>query len=160
TINPAIACGIDEYVGSVEVGKMADLVLWNRAFFGTKPEIIIKGGFIALAMMGDSNASIPTPEPNSYRAMFGSLGKAPARTAVTFVSQASLDGGLVEKLALEKELVAVKNTRKIRKKDMKLNDFTGDISVDPETYDVTVDGELIESTYQEVLPMARNFFLF
>lgn len=160
TINPAIACGIDEHVGSVEVGKMADLVLWNRAFFGTKSEIIIKGGFIALAMMGDSNASIPTPEPNSYRPMFGSLGKAPARTAVTFVSQASLDAGLEEKLALEKNLVAVKNTRKIRKKDMKLNDFIGDISVDPETYDVTVDGELIESTYQEVLPMARNFFLF
>jgi len=160
TINPAIATGIDEIVGSVEVGKMADLVLWNRAFFGTKPEIIIKGGFIALAMMGDSNASIPTPEPNMYRPMFGSLGRAPSQTSVTFVSKASLENGLEEKLGVLKKLVAVKNTRNIGKKDMKLNDFIGDIQVDPETYDVKVNGELIESNYMEELPMARKYFMF
>jgi urease subunit alpha len=160
TINPAIATGIDEVVGSVEVGKMADLVLWNRAFFGTKPEIIIKGGFAALAMMGDSNASIPTPEPNMYRPMFGSLGKAPSRTSVTFVSKASLENGLEEKLKLDKKLVAVKNTRDISKVDMKLNDFIGDIQVDPETYDVTIDGNVITSEYMEELPMARKYFLF
>ena len=160
TINPAIATGIDEVVGSVEVGKMADLVLWNRAFFGTKPEIIIKGGFIALAMMGDSNASIPTPEPNMYRPMFGSLGRAPSRTSVTFVSKASIENGLEEKLKLDKKLVAVKNTRDISKLDMKLNDFVGEIEVDPETYDVTVNGEVITSEYMEELPMARRYFLF
>jgi urease subunit alpha len=160
TINPAIATGIDEVVGSVEVGKMADLVLWNRAFFGTKPEIIIKGGFIALAMMGDSNASIPTPEPNMYRPMFGSLGKVPSRTSVTFVSKASLEEGLENKLGVSKKLVAVKNTRNIGKKDMKLNDFIGDIQVDPETYDVKVNGKLIESNYMEELPMARKYFMF
>jgi len=160
TINPAIACGIDEHVGSVEVGKMADLVLWNRAFFGVKPEIIIKGGFIALSMMGDSNASIPTPEPNMYRPMFGSMGKASSRTAVTFVSQTSLDEGIKEKLDVDKKLVAVKNTRDITKKDMKLNDFIGDIEVNSETYDVTVNGELIESNFMTELPMAKRYFLF
>ena len=160
TINPAIATGIDELVGSVEVGKMADLVLWNRAFFGTKPEIIIKGGFIALAMMGDSNASIPTPEPNMYRPMFGSLGKAPSKTSVTFVSKASIEDGLEEKLGVSKKLVAVKNTRDINKTHMKLNNFIGDITVDPESYEVKVNGELIESNYMEELPMARRYFLF
>jgi len=156
TINPAIACGIDEHVGSIEVGKMADLVLWNRAFFGTKPEIIIKGGFIALSMMGDSNASIPTPEPNVYRPMFGSLGKASAKTSAIFVSKASNKDGI----DTNKEILEVKNTREISKKDMKLNDFIGDINVDPETYDVKVDGELIESHYMTELPMAKKFFLF
>ena len=160
TINPAIACGIDEHVGSVEVGKMADLVLWNRAFFGVKPELILKGGFIALSMMGDSNASIPTPEPNMYRPMFGSMGKASSRTAVTFVSQTSLDNGIKEKLDVDKKLVAVKNTRKITKKDMKLNDFVGDIEVNSETYDVRVNGELIESNFMTELPMAKRYFLF
>jgi urease subunit alpha len=160
TINPAIACGIDEHVGSVEVGKMADLVLWNRAFFGVKPEIIIKGGFIAKAMMGDSNASIPTPEPNVYREMFGSLGKASSSTSYTFVSQAALDDGIESKINVEKELKSVKNTRNISKLDMKLNDFIGDITVDPETYDVKVDGELIESNYMSELPMAKKYFLF
>lgn len=160
TINPAIACGIDEHVGSVEVGKMADLVLWDRAFFGVKPNIIIKGGFIALSMMGDSNASIPTPEPNMYRPMFGSLGKASSRTSSIFVSQASLDKGIKEKLSISKQFLAVKNTRKINKKNMKLNDFVGDIEVDPESYDVKVNGELIESTYMSELPMAKKYFLF
>jgi urease subunit alpha len=154
TINPAIACGIDEYVGSVEVGKMADLVLWNRAFFGVKPEIIIKGGFIATAMMGDSNASIPTPEPNFYRDMFGSLGKAGAKTSAIFVAKESRE------VDTDKEVLVVKNTRNISKKDMKLNSFIGDIRVNPETYDVTVDGELIESNYMTELPMARRYFLF
>ena len=156
TINPAIACGIDEHVGSVEVGKMADLVLWNRAFFGIKPEIIIKGGFIALSMMGDSNASIPTPEPNMYRPMFGSLGKASAQISAIFVSKATNK----EKVNTDKKVLEVKNTRKISKKDMKLNDFIGDIQVNPETYDVTVNGELISSDYMSELPMAKRYFLF
>ena len=160
TINPAIACGIDEHVGSVEVGKMADLVLWTPAFFGVKPEIIIKGGFIALAMMGDSNASIPTPEPNIYRPMFGSLGKAASNTSVLFVSQVSLDMGIEEHLDVNKVMLPVKNTRNISKKDMKLNDFIGDIEVNSETYDVTVNGETITSSYQEELPMAKKYFLF
>jgi len=160
TINPAIACGIDEHVGSVEVGKMADLVLWTPAFFGVKPEIIIKGGFIALAMMGDSNASIPTPEPNIYRPMFGSLGKAASNTSVLFVSQVSLDMGIEEHLDVNKVMLPVKNTRNISKKDMKLNDFIGDIEVDSETYDVKVNGEIIKSDYQIELPMAKKYFLF
>ena len=160
TINPAIACGIDEHVGSVEVGKMTDLVLWTPAFFGVKPEIIIKGGFIALAMMGDSNASIPTPEPNIYRPMFGSLGKAASNTSVLFVSQVSLDMGIEEHLDVNKVMLPVKNTRNISKKDMKLNDFIGDIEVDSETYDVKVNGEIIKSDYQIELPMAKKYFLF
>ena len=159
TINPAIASGIDEYVGSVEVGKMADLVLWNRAFFGVKPEIIIKGGFIALALMGDSNASIPTPEPSMYRKMFGSLGKASAKISVIFTSKVASEN-LASNLGINKTVLAVKNTRNIGKKDMKLNDFIGDISVNPETYDVTVNGELIESTYVSVVPMAKKYFMF
>ncbi|AJI52805.1 urease subunit alpha [Francisella philomiragia] len=156
TINPAIACGIDEYVGSVEVGKMADLVLWNRAFFGVKPEIIIKGGFIASAMLGDSNASIPTPEPNIYRPMFGSFGNTSAKTSAIFVAKASNK----EALNTKKEILEVKNTRKITKHDMKLNNFVGDVSVDPETYDVKVNGELITADYMQELPMARKYFLF
>jgi len=159
TINPAIACGIDEYVGSVEIGKMADLVLWNRAFFGVKPEVIIKGGFVALALMGDSNASIPTPEPSMYRPMFGSLGKASAKTSAIFTSKVA-SATLKEKLGIEKSVLAVKNTRDIGKKDMKLNDFIGDIQVNPETYDVTVNGELIESDYVSVVPMAKKYFMF
>lgn len=159
TINPAIACGIDEYVGSVEVGKMADLVLWNRAFFGVKPEIVIKGGFIALSMMGDSNASIPTPEPNTYRPMFGSLGRASAKTSAVFTSKAACEN-LAENLNIQKTVLAVKNTRHIGKKDMKLNDFIGNIEVNPETYDVTVNGELIESNYVSVVPMAKKYFMF
>jgi urease subunit alpha len=160
TINPAIACGIDTHVGSVEVGKMADLVLWTPAFFGVKPEIILKGGFIALAMMGDSNASIPTPEPNMYRPMFGSLGKAAANTSAIFVSHKSIDKGIEEKLNVNKVFLPVKNTRNIGKKDMKLNDFIGDIEIDPETYDVKVNGKLIESNYQSSLPMSKRYFLF
>ena len=159
TINPAIACGIDEYVGSVEVGKMADLVLWNRAFFGVKPEIIIKGGFIALAMMGDSNASIPTPEPNMYRPMFGSLGRASSATSVIFTSKVA-SSNLKDKLGISKEVLPVKNVRNIGKANMKLNDFIGDIEIDSETYDVKINGELIESNYVEKVPMARRYFMF
>ncbi len=160
TINPAIACGIDEYVGSVEVGKMADLVLWTPPFFGVKPEIIIKGGFIAMSIMGDSNASIPTPEPNLYRPMFGSLGQAPSKTSAIFVSKLALDSNINEKLNTKKSMLCVKNTRNISKKDMKLNNFIGDIQVDPETYDVRVNGELISSNYEESLPMSKRYFLF
>ncbi|MEN8717369.1 MAG: urease subunit alpha [Sulfurovum sp.] len=159
TINAAIASGIDEHVGSVEVGKMADLVLWDRAFFGVKPDLVIKGGFIALAMMGDSNASIPTPEPNMYRPMFGSLGKASSQISAVFTSKIAAND-LKEKLGIDKKVIAVKNTRNIGKKDMKLNDFIGDIHVDPETYDVTVNGEIIESNYLEKVPMAKKYFMF
>lgn len=159
TINPAIACGIDEYVGSVEVGKMADLVLWNRAFFGVKPELVLKGGFIALAMMGDSNASIPTPEPNMYRPMFGKFGKASAKTSAIFTSKVASEN-LASKLGINKQVLSVKNTRNIGKKDMKLNDFIGEVEVDPETYDVRVDGKLIESNYVSEVPMAKKYFLF
>ncbi|GHV59538.1 urease subunit alpha [Campylobacterota bacterium] len=157
TINPAIASGISEVVGSVEVGKMADLVLWNRAFFGVKPEIVIKGGLIALAMMGDQNASIPTPEPNFYRPMFGSFGKAAAATSAIFVSKASLEKANLP--AIDKQFIAVKNTRNISKKDMKLNDFVGDIRIDPETYDVFVNGDLISSDFAVSVPLARRYFL-
>ncbi|MDR1975962.1 MAG: urease subunit alpha [Campylobacteraceae bacterium] len=157
TINPAIACGIDQFVGSVEVGKMADLVLWNRAFFGVKPEIIIKGGFIALSVMGDSNASIPTPEPNLYRPMFGSLGKAAGATSAIFVSKYALENKTLPKL--NKRFLCVKNTRNLTKKDMKLNDFTGEIKIDPETYDVFVDGKLIASEFVTSVPLARKYFI-
>lgn len=159
TINPAIASGIDDYVGSVEVGKMADLVLWNRAFFGVKPEIIIKGGFIALAMMGDSNASIPTPEPTMYRPMFGSLGRASGATSVIFTSKVA-SSNLKDKLGISKEVLPVKNVRNIGKANMKLNDFIGYIEIDSETYDVKINGELIESNYVEKVPMARRYFMF
>jgi urease subunit alpha len=160
TINPAIACGISEYVGSVEVGKMADLVLWDRAFFGVKPSIIIKGGFIALSIMGDSNASIPPSEPNLYRPMFGSLGKAGSKISAVFVSKLALDNGFKEKMRLEKEVLAVKNCRNITKKDMKLNNFIGDIEINPETYDVKVNGELLQSNYMSELPLSKRYFLF
>jgi len=159
TINPAIACGIDEHVGSVEVGKMADLVMWDRAFFGVKPSLVIKGGFIALSVMGDANASIPTPEPNLYRKMFGSEGKSSAKISAIFTSKVA-STNLKEKLGIDKQVLAVKNTRNIGKKDMKLNDFIGDIVVDPETYDVLVDGELIESNYVTTVPMAKKYFMF
>ena len=138
---------------------MADLVLWNRAFFGVKPEIIIKGGFAALAMMGDSNASIPTPEPTMYRPMFGSLGKAAAKTSAIFTSKVASEN-LASKLGINKEVIAVKNTRNIGKKDMKLNDFIGDIQIDSETYDVRINGELIESNCVNSVPMAKKYFMF
>lgn len=129
------------------------------SFFGVKPEIIIKGGFVALSLMGDSNASIPTPEPSMYRKMFGSLGRASSKTSAIFTSQIATET-LKNKLDINKAVLAVKNTRTIGKKDMKLNDFIGNIEVNPETYDVTINGELIESNYQSVLPMAKKYFMF
>ncbi len=161
TINPAIAHGVSRHIGSVEKGKLADLVLWSPAFFGVKPDLVIKGGMIAAASMGDPNASIPTPQPLHYRPMFGSFGKAIARSAVTFVSQAFVSGKLAKKLGVEKELIAVENVRGgISKKSMIHNDATPRIEVDPETYRVTVDGELATCEPAKELPMAQRYFLF
>ncbi len=158
TINPAIAHGISTEVGSIEPGKLADMVLWNPAFFGVKPEMIIKGGFIAWSVMGDANASIPTPQPVLYRPMFGSFGAAPQSTGVTFISLASLP--TVEKLGLRKRLVPVQNCRKIGKADMIHNSATPKIEVDPETYEVHADGELLTCEPASVLPLAQRYFLF
>ena len=161
TINPAVAQGVSREIGSVEVGKRADLVLWKPAFFGVKPEMVLVGGTIAAAPMGDPNASIPTPQPMHYRPMFGAFGKAAAASSVTFVSQAALDGGLRQRLGVDKEMVAVENTRGgIGKKAMRLNDATPHIEVDPETYEVRADGVLLTCEPATVLPMAQRYFLF
>ncbi|MGB0183934.1 MAG: urease subunit alpha [Opitutales bacterium] len=160
TLNPAIACGCAAEVGSLEVGKLADLVLFKPALFGVKPELVLKGGFIALANMGDPNASIPTPQPMFYRPQFGSFGKATARTAITFLSQAALDAGIGEQLGLEKILRPVQNTRTISKHDMLLNDALPEIEIDPETYTVRADGEILTCEPATVLPMAQRYFLF
>ena len=161
TINPAIAHGLSEHIGSVEVGKRADLVLWNPAFFGVKPDMVLLGGTIAAAPMGDPNASIPTPQPVHYRPMFGAYGKARTASSLTFVSQAALDAGLKQKLGIEKELVAVKNTRGgISKASMIHNAATPHVEVDPETYEVRADGELLTCEPADVLPMAQRYFLF
>ncbi len=160
TINPAIAHGISDYVGSIEVGKMADLVLWNPAFFGVKPEVIVKGGFISYAAMGDANASIPTPQPVLGRPMFGSMGGAIGATSYTFVSKAAAEAGLGEELGLRKIVAPVSNCRGIGKKDMRLNDYLPEIEVDPETYVVKADGEILACEPAEVLPMAQRYFLF
>jgi urease subunit alpha len=159
TINPAIAHGISHEVGSIEEGKLADLVLWKPAFFGVKPSLILKGGAIAAAAMGDPNASIPTPQPVHYRPMFGAFGKA-LKTSVTFVSKSSLKNPELRKLNLSKPLVAVKNIRKVGKKDMVHNSWQPKISVDPETYEVRADGELLVCEPAKVLPMAQRYFLF
>jgi urease subunit alpha len=159
TINPAIANGIGQVVGSVEVGKIADLVLWKPAFFGVKPSLIVKGGMIVAAAMGDPNASIPTPQPVHYRPMFGAFGKA-LQTSVTFVSQAALNSGAIAMLGLTKPLVAVSATRELGKRDMKLNDALPAIDVDPETYAVRADGVLLTCEPAKVLPMAQRYFLF
>ena len=158
TINPAIAHGFAREVGSIERGKLADLVLWNPAFFAVKPEIVIKGGLIAWSVMGDANASIPTPQPVLYRPMFGSFGAAPQSTSVTFVSRASVQH--VERLGLRKRLVTVENCRKIGKRDMLHNSATPRIEVDPETYEVRADGELLTCEPASVLPLAQRYFLF
>ena len=161
TINPAIAHGVSRYIGSVEVGKLADLVVWTPAFFGVKPDLVLKGGTIAAALMGDPNASIPTPQPVHYRPMFGAYGRALATTSLTFVSKAAVENGLAAKLGVQKQLVAVENVRGgIGKKDMVLNDATPVIEVDPETYDVRADGELLVCEPAKVLPMAQRYFLF
>ena len=158
TINPAIAHGISSEVGSIEPSKLADMVLWSPAFFGVKPEMVIKGGFIAWSVMGDANASIPTPQPVLYRPMFGSFGAAPQSTGVTFVSLASVP--YVETLGLHKRLVPVQNCRKIGKADMIHNSATPHIEVDPETYEVHADGELLTCEPASVLPLAQRYFLF
>jgi urease subunit alpha len=160
TINPAIAHGVSKHIGSVEKGKLADLVVWSPAFFGVKPDLIIKGGTIAAAPMGDPNASIPTPQPVHYRPMFGAFGKSVAAGSVVFVSKAAAKGKLRERLGVEKAFVAVEGTRKITKKSMVHNGATPEITVDPETYEVTADGELLTCAPAEVLPMAQRYFLF
>ncbi|WP_190233923.1 urease subunit alpha [Nostoc sp. 'Peltigera membranacea cyanobiont' 213] len=160
TINPAIAHGIAQYVGSVEEGKLADLCLWRPAFFGVKPEIVIKGGMIAWAQMGDANASIPTPQPVYMRSMFGSFAGARHATSLTFISQAALEKEIPSQLGLQKAAVAVSGTRQLSKRDMKLNDALPHIEVDPETYQVRADGELLICEPATVLPMAQRYFLF
>jgi urease subunit alpha len=161
TINPAIAHGVSRHIGSVEVGKLADLVLWTPAFFGVKPDIVLKGGMIVAAAMGDPNASIPTPQPVHYRPMFGAFGKALTATSVTFVSKAAAENGLRDRLGCAKDFVAVENTRGgISKASMVHNGATPEITVDPETYAVTADGELLVCEPASVLPMAQRYFLF
>ncbi len=161
TINPAIAQGIKDYVGSVEPGKLADLVLWSPAFFGVKPDMVLKCGTIAAALMGDPNASIPTPQPVHYRPMFAAFGRSCEESSVSFVSQASLDAGLVHSLGLRRTLLPVTNTRgRIGKASMVHNDLTPRIEVDPETYEVRANGELLTCEPAEVLPLAQRYFLF
>jgi urease subunit alpha len=160
TINPAIAHGMSEHIGSVEEGKLADLVLWSPAFFGVKPDLVLKMGSIAAALMGDPNASIPTPQPVHCRPMFAAFGKSLTESAVTFVSQASLDAGIGEELGLAKQTIAVGNTRGIGKADMRLNDYCPTVDVDPETYEVRADGELLTCDPAAVLPMAQRYFLY
>ncbi|MBC7414045.1 MAG: urease subunit alpha [Herminiimonas sp.] len=159
TINPAITHGISHVVGSIEVGKIADLVLWKPAFFGVKPSMILKSGMIAAALMGDPNASIPTPQPVHYRMMFGAYGGG-LKTSLTFVSQAAIDAGLADRLKLNKTLVAVKNTRALRKSDMIHNSATPRMEVDAETYEVRADGQLLVCEPAVVLPLAQRYFLF
>jgi urease subunit alpha len=158
TINPARAHGMGHLIGSVEPGKYADLVLWNPAFFGVKPDLIIKGGFISYAAMGDPNASIPTPQPVLYRPMFAPA--TPHSTSITFLSQAGIAGGIPEQLGLRTRIEAVRDTRTVSKKDMVHNDATPDIRVDPSTYKVYADGEHLTCEPAEVLPMAQRYFLF
>ena len=161
TINPAIAHGMSREIGSIEVGKRADLVLWNPAFFGVKPDMVLLGGWIATAPMGDPNGSIPTPQPSHFRPMFGSYGKALTQSSITFVSKAGLESGLRERIGVAKEMVAVENTRGgIGKRSMILNDAMPEIDVDPETYEVRADGELLTCEPATVLPMAQRYFLF
>lgn len=160
TINPAITHGISDYVGSLEVGKLADVVIWTPPFFGIKPKLIIKGGFIAYSLMGDPNASIPTPEPVYYRPMFGAIGAAKYSTSVTFTSKLAIRNGIAKKLGLRKKLLPVKNCRKIGKKDMKYNNLTPKIEIDPETYEVKVDGKLATTEPAENLSLARLYNLF
>lgn len=160
TINPAIAHGISHIVGSVEVGKWADLVLWQPSYFGVKPELVLKGGMIAYAQMGDPGASIPTPQPVFGRPMFGSFGKAVAANSITFVSQAAYEAGIQDKLGLRKTVIPVLNCRSIGKKDMVLNDATPNIEVNPETYEVKADGIPLTCEPAQVLPMAQRYFMF
>jgi urease subunit alpha len=159
TINPAIAHGIDSQVGSVEVGKLADLVLWKPGFFGVKPELVLKGGSIVWAQMGDANASIPTPGPVHGRPMFAAYGAALAPSCLTFVSQTALDDDLPRKLGLRRACVPVVNTRGIGKAELRNNTALPKVEVDPQTYEVFADGELLTCEPAEVLPMAQRYFL-
>jgi urease subunit alpha len=160
TINPAITHGISEYVGSIEVGKIADLVIWNPAFFGVKPEMILKNGFVVEGLMGDANASIPTPQPVIYRPMYAQYGKALSSSSITFISQAAFDEKVHEKLGLQKMILPVRGIRKLTKKDMKLNSETPEITVDPQTYEVKVNGEVITCEPVDQVPMGQRYFLF
>jgi urease subunit alpha len=159
TINPALAHGIAHEVGSLEIGKLADIVLWDPAYFGAKPKLIIKGGMINWAPMGDPNASIPTPQPVFYRPMFGALGKALGRTCVNFMSQASIDLGVPEKIGLERRCVAVRGCRSVGKADMVRNSATPRIDVNPETYEVRVDGEIATCAPAERLPLTQLYYI-
>jgi urease subunit alpha len=160
TINPAIAHGIAEYVGSIEVGKMADLVLWKPAFFGVKPEMIVKGGLIAYSLMGDPNASIPTPQPTLYRPMFGALGRARYATSYTFVSQAARAHGIAAQLGLQKLVVPVRGCRNLGKAAMLHNGYTPRMEVDAETYVVKADGQVLSCEPAQRLSLAQRYFLF
>jgi urease subunit alpha len=160
TINPAISHGIGHEVGSIEPGKWADLVVWKPAFFGVKPALILKGGFIAMAAMGDPNASIPTPQPVHYRPMFGSFGGAIAKGSLTFVSQAGLQAGIKERFGLAKTLSAVKDIRQVRKGHLIHNGYLPKMEIDPHTYEVRADGQLLTCEAATVLPMAQRYFLF
>jgi urease subunit alpha len=159
-VNPALTHGIAHEVGSIAPGKLADLVLWRPAFFGAKPAVIIKGGMIVAAPMGDPNASIPTPQPVHYRLMFGALGGARHITSVTFVSGAALDDGVPARLGLRKRAVAVRGTRTVRKRDLIHNGALPAIEVDPQTYEVRADGELLTCEAATSLPLAQRYFLF
>ncbi|MFJ7973193.1 urease subunit alpha [Psychrobacillus sp. NPDC096389] len=160
TINPAIAHGISDYVGSIEVGKFADLVLWEPRFFGVKPSMILKGGIAVQSLMGDANASIPTPQPILYRPMYGTMGKAKYKASITFISTAAYEAGVHEKLGLQKTVLPVHGIRNLTKKDMKLNGETPEIDVDPETYEVRVNGELLTCDPVDTVPMGQRYFLF
>jgi urease subunit alpha len=158
TINPAIAQGISTYVGSIEIGKLADIVIWDPAFFGVKPDMVLKSGTIVAAIMGDPNASIPSPQPEYYRPMFGAFGRSLFKSSVTFVSQASLERN--RELGLAKRMLPVSNTRNIGKRSMKLNDATPSMEVDSETYEVRADGKLLTCDPAKVLPMAQRYFIY
>ncbi|MEU4098160.1 urease subunit alpha [Streptomyces sp. NPDC026673] len=160
TINPAVAQGLDGEIGSVESGKLADLVLWDPAFFGVKPQLVIKGGQIAYAQMGDANASIPTPQPVMPRPMFGAIGGAPAANSCTFVTQTALDDGLAERLALGKRFLPIRDTRRVTKADMRENDAMPRVEIDPDTFTVRIDGDVVEPAPAVELPMAQRYFLF
>jgi urease subunit alpha len=160
TINPAIAHGISHEVGSIEPGKWADLVVWKPAFFGVKPALILKGGFIAMAAMGDPNASIPTPQPVHYRPMFGAYGTALSRGSLIFVSKAGLDAGIKDRFGLAKTLSAVKNVRNVRKQHMVHNHYLPTMEIDAQTYSVRADGQLLTCEAAVSLPMAQRYFLF
>jgi urease subunit alpha len=160
TINPALTHGLAHEVGSVEIGKLADLVLWRPAFFGSKPSLILKGGMIAAAAMGDPNASIPTPQPVHYRPMFGAYAGARHATSLTFLSKAAMNAGVGDRLGLAKRLAVAQNVRAVTKADMVLNEATPDVTVDPETYEVRADGELLICEPASELPLAQRYSLF